>query len=138
MEHISQVAPPENRSSNRSFGLVFALVFGVIAVYPMVFGGNLRREWAAVAALFLLLALLAPAVLAPLNRLWFRFGLVLHKVVNPVVMAVIFVVAVIPTGLLMRLFGKDPLRLRREPAAQTYWISRDSPGPKAQSLKNQF
>jgi hypothetical protein len=138
MEQISQLAPTESRSSNRSFGLVFAFVFGVIAAYPVVFGGNLRREWAAAAALFLLLALLAPAVLAPLNRWWFRLGLAMHKVVNPVVMALIFVIAVIPTGLLMRLFGKDPLRLRREPAAQTYWIPRDPPGPAAESLKNQF
>lgn len=130
--------PAVEMCSDRSFGLVFAAFFAVIAVLPLV-GGHAPRWWALVpAALFGGIALVAPAVLRPLNRLWFRFGLVLHHVVTPVVMGLLFFVTITPIGLLMRAAGKDPMRLRRDPATTSYWIIRTPPGPSADSMKQQF
>lgn len=124
--------------SNRSFGLVFAAVFTVIALWPLVSAAE-PRWWAlAVAAVFAIVAVLRPQVLAPLNMVWYRFGLLLHTIVNPVVMAVLFYAVVTPTGLLMRAFGKDPLRLRREPNAKSYWIERQPPGPAPDTMRHQF
>lgn len=125
--------------SERSFGLVFTVVFTVIGVWPWLFGGAPVRLWAlAVAILFLGLTFLAPKILSPLNRLWFRFGLLLHRVVNPIVMALIYYGAIVPTGLLLKAFGKDLLRLKRAPDAQTYWIAREPPGPERGSMSKQF
>jgi hypothetical protein len=91
-----------------------------------------------VAAAFAILALLWPALLAPLNKLWLKLGLLLFKVVNPIVLGLLFYVIVAPIGLLMRALSKDPLRLRREPEALSYWIVRSPPGPEPDSMKNQF
>ena len=125
-------------SSDRSFGLVFAVVFAIVAFWPLT-GGHGPRWWAfAVAAAFLLAALLRPGLLAPLNRLWTRLGLLLHKIVNPLVMGLMFFLVITPMGIVMRMTGKDPMRLRRDGAAATYWILREPPGPEPQSMKNQF
>jgi hypothetical protein len=91
-----------------------------------------------VAALFLLAALVRPQVLAPLNRGWTRFGLLLHKITNPVTLGLVFFLAVTPTALIMRAMGKDPLRRRLDPAARTYWIDRRPPGPQPETMKLQF
>ena len=122
--------------SERGFGLVFAAVFAAIALWPLV-GGNEVRLWAlVVAGLFAIIAFAAPALLKWPNRLWFRFGLLLGKIVAPVVMAIIFVVTVVPTGFIMRLLGKDLLHLRRQPGDATYWHTVD---PAVRSpMKNQF
>ena len=94
-------------SSNRSFGFVFAVVFALIGMWPLI-GGHAARLWAlAIAAAFLLIALVRPKLLAPGNRLWTRFGLVLHRVVNPLIMGLIFFLAVTPTALVMRALGKE-------------------------------
>jgi hypothetical protein len=126
-------------SSNRSFGLVLG---GAFIVLPLVFwwrrGGVLAPWPFAVAAIFLLLAAVRPAVLAPLNRLWTRFGLLLAKVTNPLMMAFIFFVVVTPVALVMRIFGKRPLRLGFEPAVRSYWIERRPPGPAPDTMTNQF
>lgn len=125
-------------SSNRSFGIVFSIVFAVIGLFPLI-GGAAPRWWAlAIAGLFLLAALAAPKLLAPLNRLWMRFGLLLHRIVNPLVMALLFFLVVTPIALLMRLFGKRPLHLKTDPDAATYWIPRDPPGPQPETMKQQF
>ena len=87
---------------------------------------------------FIVLAATFPQILAPLNRLWTRLSIVLHKVVSPIVMLVIFVTTVIPVGLIMRALRKDPLRLRPDMEATTYWIDRKPPGPAYGSMKNQF
>jgi hypothetical protein len=92
----------------------------------------------AIAAGFLAVALVRPSLLSPLNRLWFMFGLLLHKIVTPVIMGLIFFLTVTPTGLIMRLSGRDPLRLRRDPEAKTYWIEREPPGPDPETMRNQF
>lgn len=125
-------------SSDRMFGLLFSALFVAIGLGPLVHGGAIRIWSLGVAALFLVAALAYPRVLAPLNRLWLSFGLLLHKIVNPVVMGLMFFVTVTPIGLLMRLRGKDLLRLRLEPQAKSYWIERRPPGPTSESMTHQF
>jgi hypothetical protein len=125
--------PPE-----RSFGFVFVGVFGLVGLFPL-WRGAAPRWWSlGLAAVFLGAALLAPRALAPLNRLWFRFGLLLHAAVNPVVMALVFFTTVTPIALIMRAVGKDPLRLRRDHDARTYWIERRPPGPMPDTMPRQF
>lgn len=124
--------------SNRAFGIVFAVVFAAIGLWPLPYGGP-SRGWALTAAAALLaVALVRAAWLAPFNRVWFRFGLLLQRVVHPVVLAVIYFGVVTPTGLVLRALGNDPLRRRREPDAATYWIRRDPPGPERESMTRQF
>lgn len=121
--------------SDRSFGLVFAGAFGVVAMLPLVHGQAVRLWALPVGALFLGIALIRPALLAPLNRLWFRFGLALGRVMTPIMMGLVFVVAVIPTALLMKLLRKDPMQRRLLPGAATYWERRErQPGP----MREQF
>jgi saxitoxin biosynthesis operon SxtJ-like protein len=125
-------------SSERSFGFVFAAVFLIVGLLPL-FRGNPVRWWSLViAAVFLALALAAPRTLAPLNWLWLKFGLLLHAVVNPVVMAFLFFSTVTPIALIMRALGKDPLRLKLDASAKTYWIDRTPPGPSPDTMPRQF
>ena len=124
--------------SERGFAVVFAVVFALVGLWPLLSGGPVRAWALLIAAAFLLAGFAAPGILAPLNRLWFRFGMALGRIVSPVVMGIIFFGTVMPTGLLMRLFRKDLLRLRFDPVAESYWIPRDPPGPSAESLKQQF
>lgn len=124
--------------SNRNFGLVFAGVFAVLAVWPLIRHGEAIRWWAlAPAAVFLGLALYADHLLAPLNKLWFRFGLLLHSVVSPLVMGALFYGAVTPVALVLRAMGKDILRLKQDDA-KSYWIERTPPGPAKNSMGQQF
>ena len=125
-------------SSNRFFGIVFAVVFAIIGLFPLIDGSSVRWWSLIVAGVFLALAFAAPKLLSPLNRLWMRFGLLLHRIVNPLVMALLFFLVVTPIALLMRLFGKRPLHLETEPDAQSYWIPRDPPGPEPETMKQQF
>jgi hypothetical protein len=116
--------------SERSFGFVFAGLFALVALYPAPHGQAIRWWALALAGAFLAAALIAPRLLAPLNRLWFRLGLALGNVTTPVAMALLFVVAIVPTAVVLRLSGKDPLRLRLDRAAPTYWEPRArQPGP---------
>jgi hypothetical protein len=124
--------------SDRSFGLVMA---GALAVVSCVNVWHTGRVWpwtGSIAALFLAAALLRPAILHPLNLLWLKFGLLLHQVVNPVLMALIFYGTVLPTGMVARLMGKDLLRLKLQPDADSYWIPRTPPGPAPETMKDQF
>ena len=121
--------------SERGFGIVFCCFFLLVALWPVLHGTGPRLWALAIAAGFLAVALLRPAMLAPLNRLWFRFGLLLGKIVTPIVMLLVFVLTVMPTGMVMRLLGKDPLRRKIDKSAASYWVSRDAPpGP----MRNQF
>src|ERR1700687_895006 len=114
--------------SDRSFGIVFTIVFAVIGLLPLTHGEI--RPWALIVAVaFAICAFTVPHVLRPLNRLWFLFGLALHHVVKPIVMGVIYYCAVVPMGLLLRVRGKDLLRLKRSEEAASYWITRNPPGP---------
>ncbi len=125
-------------SSNRTLGLVFGAVFLLVGLYPWVFGRPVRLWSLGVAAAFALIALALPSVLGPLNKIWTRFGLLLHKVTSPIVLGIMFFLVVTPTALLMRALGKDVLKLRRDAGAPTYWVDRQPPGPKPDSLPNQF
>ena len=125
-------------SSDRSFGIVFTIFFAVIGVWPL-FKNGAPAVWAlVVAAIFLALALICPSVLAPLNRLWMKFGLLLHKITNPIIMGLVFFFAVTPTALVMKAMGKDPLRRRIDKNAKSYWIDRRPPGPDPETMINQF
>ena len=124
--------------SERSFGLVFAAVFLLVALWPLLDRAS-PRIWAiAVAALFALCAWIAPKVLAPLNLAWFRFGELLHRIVSPIALGVIFFGVITPYALAMRLFGRDALLLRKGSARPSYWVRREPPGPPPDSFNNQF
>jgi O-antigen/teichoic acid export membrane protein len=126
------------RSSNRSFGLVFAGVFMIVALWPLWSGAPVRLWAVFIAIAFGGLAFVVPGLLEWPNRLWQRVGMLLHHIVSPVALALVFYLAIMPTGLVMRLFGKDFLRLKRDPQAKSYWIERTPPGPAPDSMKNQF
>ena len=126
-------------SSDRSFGLVIAVGFAVVALLPLWRYPHQPRWWALVPAIvFTLFALLRPQWLAMPNRLWLRFGLLLSSIVSPIVLALLFYTTIVPIGLLMRLSGKDPLRLRPDRVSGSYWIGRDSGGSSTSSIKQQF
>ena len=121
-------------SSNRSFGIVFFIVFLLIALYPLIYSGEIR-VWSAIISLILLaLGALNSKILTPLNKLWFKFGIFLSKIISPLIMGIIFFLVVTPIGLIMRIFGKDVLNLKYN-KNQSYWIEKK--GPKSK-MKNQF
>jgi hypothetical protein len=124
--------------SDRSFGIVMASCFAVVSLLNGWHGGRLWPWTSGLAGLFLAAAVFYPAAINPLNRAWLKFGLLLHKVVNPIVMALLFYGAVLPTGIVMRAIGKDLLRLKPEPDADSYWIVRRPPGPAPETMKDQF
>ncbi|MFT6582692.1 MAG: hypothetical protein ACJAU6_003138 [Alphaproteobacteria bacterium] len=122
--------------SEKSFGFVFAVVFAIIGLLPLLGSGSVRFWALGVAALFVLIALVRPGLLKPLNLIWFKFGLLLHKIVNPVIMGLLFYVTIMPIGLILRLCGKDVLNLRINKNAATYWIRREP--VESDSMRNQF
>ena len=121
-------------SSNRSFGTVFFIVFLLIALYPLLKDNDLRIWSLVISFIFLILGLINSKILTPLNRLWFKFGLLLGKFISPIIMGIIFFIVVTPIGIIMRLFKKDLLNLKYN-KKETYWI--DKSGPKSK-MKNQF
>ena len=121
--------------SERSLGIVFAIVFVIVGLWPLTGDGDPRIWSLAIAALFAALGLFFPKVLGPLNKIWFKFGMLLSAIVSPVVMGLLFFVAVTPTALYMRLRTKDLLNKDLDPDAQSYWIQRDQP---VGSMKNQY
>jgi Saxitoxin biosynthesis operon protein SxtJ len=128
----------EEGGSDRSFGWVFAIVFLVLACWPLIHGDPLRW-WAVVLSVAMAgCAWLKPAWLAAPNRGWTRIGILLGRIVSPIALGILFYAILTPIGLLVRLFGKDPLRLKLDPDARTYWIERKPPGPPPDSMHNQF
>ena len=121
-------------SSNRSFGIVFFVVFLLIALYPLTYGGEIRIWSLIISIIFLILGLLNSKILAPLNKIWFKFGILLGKIVSPLIMGIIFFLVVTPIGFIMRLLGKDLLNLKYN-KNKSYWIEKN--GPKSK-MKNQF
>ncbi len=121
-------------SSNRSFGIVFFVVFALIAFYPLIKQGDIRIWSLIVSLIFLVLGLLNSKILNPLNKLWFKFGIFLGKIVSPLVMGIIFFFVVTPIGFLMRLLKKDLLNLKFKDN-KSYWIEKNEPKSK---MKNQF
>jgi predicted membrane metal-binding protein len=125
-------------SSDRSFGITFAVVGAFFALWPLLDGEAPRWWLLAIAAALLAISVTAPHILRPLNRIWLTIGLLLNKIVSPIVLGVIFYLVLTPVGFLMRLAGKDALRLRFEKGARTYWILREPPGPAPKSMSRQF
>ena len=124
--------------TDRGFGLVFAGFFAIVGALSWWNDHTGWRWMLPLAAAFLAVALIYPRLLGPLNRLWLKFGLLLYKVMNPLILGLLFFVTIMPIGLLMRLFGKDFLRLKLDRGARSYWIERKPPGPPPQSMRNQF
>ena len=125
-------------SSDRSFGIVFAVFFALLGLSPL-WKHHPVRPWAlALSGLFLIISTLRPAWLHPLNQTWIRLGLLLGRVVNPIVMGLLFFIVVAPIGIILRLLGKDPLRLSLDATLHSYWIDRQPPGPAPETMSNQF
>ena len=124
--------------SERSFAIVITVALVLISGINWWYGGAVWRWLGPIAVGFIVLGFLYPAALRPLNWLWFKFGLLLHAIVNPIVMGLLFYVTVFPTGLVMRAMGKDLLRLKPEPESDSYWITRQPPGPAPETMKDQF
>ena len=121
-------------SSNKSFGIVFFILFLIISIYPLINGENLRIWSLIISIIFLVLGLLNSKVLTPLNKLWFKFGILLGNIVAPIVMAFVFYLVVTPISLIMKIFKKDILNLKSN-KNQSYWIKRPEQKSK---MKNQF
>ncbi len=123
------------QGSEKSFGIVFSIVFLIITLYPLINSEGIRI-WALIAsAVFLSLAFVAPQVLAFPNKLWFKFGMLLESIIAPIVIAVVYFLTVLPTGVVMRLLGKDLLKQKLDKNVKSYWIERSEP---MGSMKNQF
>ena len=120
--------------SNRNFGIVFFIVFLIISFYPLIFDREITKWSLVISIIFLILGLLNSKILSPFNRLWFKFGIFLGKIISPIIMALIFFIVVTPIGLIMRLLRKDLLNLKYK-KNKSYWIEKN--GPKSK-MKNQF
>ena len=121
-------------SSNRSFGIVFFFVFLIIALYPLLNDNNLRIWALIISLIFLVLGAINSKVLTPLNKVWFKFGLLLGKVMSPLIMGIIFFLVVTPISLFMKIINKDLLNLKFN-KNKSYWIDKNDPKSK---MKNQF
>lgn len=124
--------------SNKTFGLIFAGIFLIIALFPLLVSNGIRMWAIIISSVFTISALALPAILTPLNRLWAKFGMLMHKITNPLLMGLVFFVAVLPTGLIMRILGKDPMRRKAKPDLDSYWIEREEPELSAESFDQQF
>ena len=122
-------------SSNRSFGLVFFVVFLIVALWPLKSGEDFRLWSLTLSIIFLILGVLNSKFLNPLNKLWYKFGIFLGSIVSPIVMGVVFFMVVTPIGLIMRFLGKDLLRVNKNKIASTYWINREK---QKTTMKKQF
>ena len=123
-----------NKSSNKNFGIVFFVVFFLIAVYPLIDNDEINFWALSISFIFLILGLIKSRLLTPLNNLWFKFGILLGKIISPFIMGAIFFLVVTPIGLLMKLFNKDVLNLSFNDK-KSYWIEKNSTKSK---MKNQF
>ena len=122
-------------SSNRSFGLVFFVVFLIVALWPLKSGEDIRIWSLALSIIFFSLGILNSKLLTPLNKLWFKFGILLGSIVSPIVMGIVFFLVVTPTSIIMHLLGKDLLKKNKIKSASTYWIKRDK---QHSTMKKQF
>ena len=120
--------------SNRNFGIVFSIVFLIISLWPLLSQNDIRIWSLIISGIFLILGLINSKLLLPLNKIWFKFGILLGNFIAPIVMGIVFFMVVTPTGLIMRLLGKDLLNLKKN-NKDTYWIEKDNSNS---DLKNQF
>ena len=123
--------------SEKSFGVTFCVVFAIFALISVFRGGDWWPYLSGIATVFGAAGLIAPNILRPLNKLWFKFGLLLHKVMTPLIMGILFYLLITPVGLLMRLSGKDPMQMK-DSDKDTYWIDREPIPAGGDHMKNQF
>lgn len=123
---------------NRTFGLIFSVIFLLFTLLPLIKGNSINQWTAAISVIFAALALLLPKLLTPLNKLFQMFGQVMHKITNPLIMGLVFFLTVMPTGLILKILGKDPMRRNLDPDATTYWIKRETDIITKESFDNQF
>ena len=123
-----------NKNSNRSFGIVFSIVFLIIAIYPLINNDEIRKWSLIISIIFLILGYFKSRILTPLNSLWNKFGIFLGRIVSPIILGVIYFFIVTPTSILMRLFKKDLLNLKFS-NNNRYWLEKQ--GPKSK-MKNQY
>ncbi len=126
------------RSSDRNLGITFAAACAIVGSIRLYYRGGIPIFWLLAAGAFLFCAFFWAAPLRPIGMVWHRLGRLLFKVTNPLVMAILFFGTLVPTGLILRLTGKDPLRLKIDRGCESYWLDRQPPGPSAQEMKNQF
>ena len=126
------------RGTDKSFGFVFSIVAGILGLWPILEDKPLNYWALGISAVLVVISLARPQILTPFNRLWFLIGILLHKIVNPIIMGFIFYVTVTPIGVIMRLLGKRPLHLEFDPKAESYWIERSPPGPEPETIIRQF
>jgi Saxitoxin biosynthesis operon protein SxtJ len=128
----------ENTASDRSFGRVFTVFFLLVGMLPTLRHGHVRVWALAVSGLFLLITLLRPTLFSGANKLWMKLSLLLSRIMNPLVIALMYYVVFVPVGLILRALGKDSLRLKPDRKALSYWVPRNPPGPGGGSMANQF
>ena len=130
---------PSNLPSNRTFGLLFIGVFAFLGLYGLwkVWDSLGVQICFALSALVASLTLFAPALLTRFNKAWYQLGLFLGKVVSPIVLGILFFIVITPVALVLRLAGRDALKLRKQNVS-TYWVDRQPPGPNSESFKDQF
>ena len=121
--------------SNKSFGIVFFILFLLVSLYPLTINESIRYWSLIISVIFLILGLLNSNLLTPLNKIWFRFGILLGKLISPLIMLIIFFLVVTPIGLVMKIIKKDLLNLKFKKDKETYWIEKTEPKSK---MKNQF
>jgi hypothetical protein len=126
------------RSSERSFGILAFLIFQVVAIYFYISYGEKHLYFAFVGFIFGIATLFAPGTLFPLNFLWIKFGLLLHRLISPIIISFLYIACILPVGMLMRIFGKRPLNLKFEPNKKTYWIAREKHLQPSRLLNQQF
>jgi len=125
-------------STERSFGLVFAAVFAIVGCWPLLYG-EVPRWWSlGIAGACAMVALLRPSLLAVPNRFWIKLGVILGKVISPIALGIVFYAVLMPIGAMLRITGKDPLRLKLDRNAGSYWILRKPPGPPPDSMTHPF
>ena len=124
--------------SERSLGITFGVVFALIGLFPLVHGGHIRWWAVAISVAFVAVGLIYPIILRPLNKLWMKFGLLLHKIVNPIMLGLMFGLIVVPIALLVRMIKGRLLTPKADPQAKSYWIMRNPPGPEPDRCANQF
>ena len=122
-------------STEKSFGIVFSIVFLLVAFYPLINSEEIHLWAIILSVIFLFLAYFMPKILSIPNKFWFRFGILLQSIIAPIVMALLYFLTVLPTGIIMRLLGKDLLKLKLDKNTKSYWIERTEP---MGSMKNQF
>lgn len=126
------------RGSNKSFGTVFTIFFGIIMGITLWKNNPSWIYWMLASIITLSITILFPKILSPFNKVWYHFGILLSKFTNPIILGLLFFGAITPIGLILKAMGKDPLKLKFDSKLSTYWITRDPPGPEPRTMNRQF